>query len=161
MARFEIVTTIRATPQRCFDCSRDLDLHLTSMAHTGEQAIAGRTTGLIGMGEEVTWRARHFGVEHEHTSQITAFDPPRHFRDEMTRGRFRRFVHDHYFEPTSSGTQMRDVLEFSSPGAVIGRIVDRLVLTRYLKRLLERRSQIIRAAAESEPPSDAARTLNI
>jgi len=82
MARIEIVTEIGAPTEAVFDHSRDLDFHTNSMAHTRETAIAGRTSGLIGMGEEVTWRAKHFGVHHEHTSRITAYDRPRHFRDE-------------------------------------------------------------------------------
>ena len=41
----------------------------------GQVAVGGRTSGLIGLGEEVTWRARHFGVTQHLTSKITAFDP--------------------------------------------------------------------------------------
>jgi ligand-binding SRPBCC domain-containing protein len=125
------------------------------MAHTSERAIGGKTSGLIGMGEEVTWEGRHFGVLHTHTSRITRFDCPRHFRDEMIRGRFRRFVHDHYFEPATSGTRMLDVLEFNSPWGPLGWIVDNLVLTKYLRRLLQERNTIVRRAAESEVESEA------
>jgi len=62
MQTIRITTWIAAPPERCFDAARDLDLHLRSMAHTGERAVAGRTSGLIELGEEVTWRARHFLV---------------------------------------------------------------------------------------------------
>ncbi len=149
MPWLRIVTEIRASPERCFDLARDLDLHLRSMARTGERAVAGRTSGLIGMGEQVTWRARHFGLVHEHTSVVTAFDRARHFRDEMIRGRFKSFRHDHYFEPTPWGTLMRDVVEFESPLGALGRIADRLVLTRYFERLLRARGEAVRRAAES------------
>ncbi len=150
LPRIEISTDIRAAAELCFDLARDLDLHQRSMAHTSERAVAGRTTGLIELGEQVTWRARHFGIVHEHTSRITAFDRPRHFRDEMTRGRFKSFVHDHYFDPIECGTRMRDVLEFASPMGVVGRLVDALLLDRYLTRLLKERNQVIRRAAELE-----------
>lgn len=149
MPRITITTAIRARPERCFDLARDLDLHLKSMDHTDERAVAGKTTGLIGVGEEVTWRGRHFGVVHEHTSLITAFDPPRHFRDEMSRGRFKLFCHDHYFEPSAEGTRMIDVLEFESPWGVLGRLVNRLFLTGYLERLLLTRGAAIRRASET------------
>jgi ligand-binding SRPBCC domain-containing protein len=146
MERIELVTDIEASPERCFDAARDLDLHVRSMARTGERAVEGRTAGLIGLGEEVTWRARHFGLVHEHTSRITAFDRPRWFRDEMVRGRFARFVHDHWFEPIEGGTRMRDVVEFESPLGLLGRIVDRLVLGPYLARLLRRRNLAVRSS---------------
>jgi ligand-binding SRPBCC domain-containing protein len=150
MARIALVTEIRAPVERCFDLARDLDLHRRSMEHTGEQAIAGRTSGLIGLGEEVTWRACHFGLQHEHTSRITAFDRPRYFRDSMSRGRFARFEHDHFFEPVVIGTRMTDVLEFESPFGPIGWLVDRLVLRTYLERLIRRRNDAIKREAEGD-----------
>jgi ligand-binding SRPBCC domain-containing protein len=119
------------------------------MVHTGERAVAGRTSGLIELGEEVTWRARHFGFTHEHTSRITAFDRPRHFRDEMVNGRFKSFRHDHYFEATDVGTRMVDVLAFSSPVGLLGRLVDLLVLARYLARLIRERNAIVKREAEN------------
>ena len=149
MPTIVLETLIRATPAACFDAARDLDLHVHSMAHSGERAIAGRTSGHIEMGEEVTWRARHFGFMHEHQSRITAFDRPRHFRDSMVRGRFRSFEHDHHFEPAGEGaTLMRDVLAFRSPLGPLGALVDALVLKAYLRRMLERRNETIRARVE-------------
>lgn len=156
MARVVLVTDIQAPPGRCFDLSRDLDLHRTAMSHTGEEAIAGKTSGLIGRDEEVTWRARHFGVVHTHTSRITAFDPPLHFRDEMTSGRFKSFCHDHYFEPTDTGTRMTDVLDFASPFGLLGRLADTLFLAAYLKRLLQRRNVLIKETAEAASGSPGA-----
>ena len=148
MPRIEIHTRIAAPPQRCFDLARDLDLHLESMDHTGERAVAGKTSGLIGAGEEVTWCARHFGIWHEHRARITAFDPPRHFRDEMVEGRFAHFRHDHHFDRTDDGTRMTDVLDFASPLGPLGALVDRVVLGDYLRRLLEGRNALIRRRAE-------------
>jgi ligand-binding SRPBCC domain-containing protein len=150
MSTITIVTTIRATPERCFDASRDLDLHLESMGHTGERAVAGRTSGLIELGEQVTWEGRHFGIRQRFTSAITAYDRPRHFQDSMLRGAFRSFVHDHYFEPCEEGTLMTDVLEFRSPFGVLGASVDRMVMTAYLTRMLTKRNEIVRAALERD-----------
>lgn len=151
MATVTTELLIKARAELCFDYSRDLDLHLRSMSHTGERAVAGRTSGLIGLHEEVTWRARHCGVVHEHSSRITAFDRPRHFRDSMVRGRFRSFEHDHSFEAVGEHeTLMRDHLVFRSPLGVLGWLADRAVLASYLRRLLERRNEVIRAAAEDD-----------
>jgi hypothetical protein len=68
------------------------------------------------------------------------------FRDEMTDGPrpLRSLVHDHYFESSAAGTEMRDVFEFSSDS----RIVDRLVLTPHFRRLLKARNATIQLAAE-------------
>ena len=106
MTRIELVTDIRAPRDRCFDLARDLDLHIRSMTRSGEQAVAGKTSGLIGLGEEVTWRARHFGVVHHHKSRITAFERPSYFRDSMVAGRFKSFEHDHIFETVGGITRV-------------------------------------------------------
>lgn len=137
---------IDAPIERCFDAARDLDLHVTSMQHTNERAVAGRTTGLIELDEEVTWRGRHIGVTQHFTSRITAFDRPHHFRDEMQRGAFRSFVHDHYFVAEQGRTKMTDKLVFSAPLGVLGVLAEKLFLRRYLERLLTTRGEAIRAA---------------
>ena len=38
------------------------------MARSNESAISGNTTGLIKLGDWVTWEATHFGVKHQLTS---------------------------------------------------------------------------------------------
>jgi len=88
MPVIRVETRVQAPLERCFDLARDMDLHQRSMAHTGERAIAGRTTGLIGPDEEVTWEGRHFGLLLRHTARITQYERPRHFRDSMVEGRF-------------------------------------------------------------------------
>jgi len=143
-----IETLIRASLQRSFDAARDLDLHVRSLAHTNERAIAGRTSGLIEAGEEVTWRGRHFGIDQHFTSKITGFDAPNYFQDSMARGAFRSFVHDHFFVADGNVTVMKDVLVFSAPFGFIGRIAEKLVLRRYLERLLISRGAVIKEAAE-------------
>jgi ligand-binding SRPBCC domain-containing protein len=115
MAVIRIVTTITAPVERCFDLARDIDFHTQSLSQTKERAVAGRTTGLIELGESVTWEARHLGVRQRLTSQITAFQRPTYFRDVMTAGAFRSFAHDHRFEAQDGYTVMTDEVEFRSP----------------------------------------------
>ena len=151
MARVDLTTRIAAPPERCFDLARSVELHTQSTAATGEVAIAGRTHGLLGPGDEVTWRARHFGVWQQLTSRITAYDRPRHFRDAMVKGAFARLDHDHHFaDDGGGGTIMRDVLDFAAPLGPLGRLAERVVLIRYLRGFLEARNRAIKAAAESD-----------
>lgn len=149
MPVIDITTRISAPIERVFDLSRSVDLHAASTAQTGERAVAGVTNGLMSLGQEVTWRARHFGVWQSLTSRITAFDPPMHFRDSLVRGAFRRFDHDHYFSRHGETTIMRDVFDFESPLGVLGQLVDWLVLSRYMTRFLLARNALIKETAES------------
>lgn len=58
------------------------------MAKSREKAVGGVTAGLISLGEEVTWRAWHFGVPLHMTSRITEMVPSDYFVDEQIKGRF-------------------------------------------------------------------------
>jgi ligand-binding SRPBCC domain-containing protein len=149
MAVIRLDMDISATPAICFDLARSVDAHIASAGASGERAVAGVTTGLLGPGDEVTWRGRHFGIVQELTSRITVFDRPRHFRDEMVRGPFRRLVHDHYFDAVPAGTRMRDVFEFLAPLGPAGRLAEWMVLTRYLRRFLAERARVLKWLAES------------
>ncbi len=143
-----LTTIINAPVERCFDISRDIDIHMASTAHTGERAIAGRTSGLIGLGESVTWHARHFGIWQNLTSKVTEFHYPRYFVDEMVQGAFKSFRHEHHFEAYSGGTLMRDIFDYKAPMGILGKLADALFLKRYMTSLLERRNHIIKAEAE-------------
>lgn len=146
----ELTTDIDAPIDTVFDLARDVDLHARSMAHTGEHAIRGRTSGRIELDETVTWRARHFGLWWTLTSRITIVDPPTHFADEQVRGPFAWFRHEHRFEVRpDGGTRMHDRWEHRTPCGLLGRVADRLVLARHMRRLLETRNQALRAEAEA------------
>jgi ligand-binding SRPBCC domain-containing protein len=144
-----VTTEIRAPAERVFDLARDVDLHTVSMKRHGEVAVAGRTSGLLELGEDVTWRARHFGIAMRLTARIVEFERPRRFRDSMIRGPFARLDHEHRFHVRNGTTVMEDVFEFASPLGPVGRLVDRFVLARYLERLLRARAVAIKAAAEA------------
>ncbi|HUF04209.1 MAG TPA: SRPBCC family protein [Aridibacter sp.] len=148
MKTIQLTTQIDASPETCFDLARDIGFHTRSLEKSGEEAVDGIVEGLIGPGETVTFRGRHFGLVHEHTSRITRFERPRHFRDEMISGRLKMFSHDHFFESYNNGTRMRDVIEFESPYGFVGRIADALVLKNYLRRLIERRNRELKKEAE-------------
>src|ERR1700744_4744274 len=97
MPKIELTTRINAPIDKVFDLARSIDLHMESTKQTGEQAIAGKTSGLIELGESVTWRAKHFGIWQSLTSKITEFDQPNFFVDEMVKGAFKSFRHQHHF----------------------------------------------------------------
>lgn len=147
---FETTTTIAAPPEVVFDLSLSIDAHLDSQAAANERAIAGTTSGQIGLGEEVTWRATHFHVPFTMTSRITELERARRFVDEQTRGPFRRFHHEHEFIPTETGTAMIDRISFDAPLGPIGRVVERLVLGNYLERLIIERGEFLKDAAERQ-----------
>ena len=148
---FEHSTKINAPPEAVFDLSLDVDAHLASMSGSRERAVAGVRTGQIGLNEEVTWRATHFGIPFSMTSRVTALDRPRRFVDEQVRGPFRRFRHEHVFEASGAGTVMIDRLSFGAPWGPLGWAVERVALAGYMHRLIETRALFLKASAEQFP----------
>jgi ligand-binding SRPBCC domain-containing protein len=144
-----IETVIAAPPERCFDLARDIEAHVRSTATTRERAVGARTSGLLGPGDEVTWEATHFAIRQRLTARITRFERPRVFEDVQVRGSFAELHHVHEFEPTPTGTRMVDTFTFRSPLGPLGAVVDRLLLTAYLRRFLERRAAELKSLAES------------
>ncbi|SFH21991.1 SRPBCC family protein [Pontibacter chinhatensis] len=150
MPAIGLETTINAPVEVCFDLSRSIDLHIISTKHTGERAIAGVTSGLIGLGETVTWKAKHFGIWQHLTSRITGYERPYYFADEMVEGAFRRFKHERHFQVSGNGiTLMRDVFDCTSPFGIFGIVADKLFLMRYITQLLVERKKVIKHYAKS------------
>lgn len=135
--------------EELFDLARSIDAHKDSMAQSKEEAVAGVMSGLISLGQEVTWRAWHFGVPIRMTSRITEMEAPIYFVDEQVKGPFRRFRHVHEFTEDSDGTVMVDRVEFGAPFGPIGRLAEKLVLARYLHQLIEQRNEHLTAGSRT------------
>ena len=120
MPTIRLETYINAPIERCFDFSLSVDLHRHSVAHTHERPIVGVTTGVMKLGDTVTWEAVHFGIKQYLTSKITAYERPYRFTDEMVQGTFQEITHLHEFVPRPPGTLMIDLFAFRAPLGILG-----------------------------------------
>lgn len=151
MPRIVVSSTISAPIERCFDLARSIDFHSHSMTRSGERAVGGRMTGLIEQGEEVTWEARHMCLRQRLTSRITSMQRPHLFVDELVRGAFKSFRHEHRFEQASEGVvRVTDDFVFESPMGLLGEIANSAFLTRYMRRLLDGHQSRLKTALESD-----------
>ncbi len=150
MPIIKIEMTVKAPIQRVFDLARCIDLHEETMLRHREKAVAGVTEGLMKLGESVTWEATYFGVRQKLTSKIVKYHRPYYFRDEMIKGAFKRFDHDHFFEENIVGTLMKDVFDYDSPFNFLGKIADALFLENYMRKMLTERSKLIKKNAEGD-----------
>ena len=149
MELIELQTIINADIKICFDLARNIDFHQQSLVHSKEKAVAGKTSGLIELGESVTWQATHFGIKQQLTSKITQFNSPHYFVDEMVSGAFTSFKHEHIFEEKVNTTLMTDKFHFESPFGIFGKLANRLFLKRYMTQLLQIRNQLLKEKAEN------------
>lgn len=150
MPTIRLETSIDAPSERCFDLSLSVDAHAQSQANAHERPVAGVLAGEMRLGDTVTWEAVHFGIKQHLTSQITAYERPSSFTDEMVAGIFQELHHTHVFVPQPHGTLMVDIFTFRAPLGVLGRLAETLFLTRYMKHLLLSRNRYLKQAAESE-----------
>ncbi|GLW14537.1 MULTISPECIES: SRPBCC family protein [Streptomyces] len=141
MQHFEVVTAVAAPPDEVFAVCLDVESHTRSMADSSERAVGGKTRGELALGDTVTFQARHLGLSWRLKARITSYDRPRCFVDEQESGPFKRWRHAHHFEPDGAGgTIMRDVVDFASPLGPVGRIIDTLLLRRYMPHLIRTRN---------------------
>lgn len=152
MSRFEVTTHVLAPPEVVFDASLSVELHASSMRDSREQAVAGVTSGQLALGDQVTWRARHFGIPWHLTSTISAHVRPSSFVDEQVRGPFRYWRHEHTFQPDGETTVMKDIVDFAAPGGPVGAVAERLVLRRYMVKLILMRNAHIKEITEVRDP---------
>lgn len=150
MPFIHITTFIFSPIERVFDLSRSISLHKIAAVDTNEKAIAGVMGGLISKNETVTWQARHLYKTRQFTSTITEMSRPDHFIDEMVRGDFKNFRHEHHFKSAGNGTIMIDTVRFESPFGLIGRLFNTFYLTRYIEQFIIKRNAVIKDYAESE-----------
>jgi ligand-binding SRPBCC domain-containing protein len=150
MAKIYLETIVNAPIERVFDLARSIDLHKLSTKGTKEEAIAGRTTGLIKLNESVTWKAKHFGIYQTLTVVITQFDRPNLFTDKMIKGTFASMTHKHKFDKLDHGTKMTDIFEFTSPLGLLGRLAEKTFLTRYMTQFLLIKNQELKIVAEGD-----------
>lgn len=148
MTKIVLSISIKAPIQVVFDCARSIDIHMLSTAKTNEKAIAGKTSGLCELGDEVTWRAKHFGIYQTLSSRITKLKAPFYFQDCMVKGAFSFIKHDHFFEEKDDMTLMKDVFIYGVPYGIIGKLFNRIILKKHMTAFLVARNNVIKEVAE-------------
>ena len=150
MPKIILKTIIKSDKNTVFDLSRSVDLHLLSTKKTNEKAISGKTSGLMEFNDTVTWRAKHLGFYQNLTTRITEYDKPNYFADEMVKGAFKNFKHEHIFETIEQETLMTDVFTYQSPFWMVGKLADFIFLKKYMTKFLIERNSLIKHFAENK-----------
>lgn len=150
MTTINLSTQINASIQTVFNVSRNIDIHQQSAFKSKEKAIDGVTSGLINITETVTWRGKHFGFYLQHKSKITAMEIPYFFVDEMVKGHFKSFKHEHTFTEKNGVTTMIDFLQYETPLGILGKFFDHYFLEKHLRNFLLERNIVLKNLAENQ-----------
>ena len=171
MPSITVETRIAAPRERVFDLSRDAAAHAESSAFTGERIVEpGRTSGLLELGDLLTFEGRHLGLRQRVTVRITEMDPPRRYVDECVRGVLRELHHVHEFledgaphprfadplpaggERGVAGTIMRDTITWRSPLGILGRAADALFVAPHMRWFVTEKQGRLKRMAEARFP---------
>ena len=151
MIPLRIETEVFAPRERCFDLARSVDFHAASSQIIAGKAVAYRVSGLSEQGDKTTWSARFFGVRFRLTTEITHFDRPHGFSDDLCAGLFRHFGHVYTFTTRETDrTLMIDDFRFESPFGFLGAAFDTLILRRQMHAVALSRALHLKRVAESE-----------
>jgi len=136
-------TRIRAPRERVFDLARHVAAHVATMPDERAEGA----TGLLELGDRVTFHQRQFGVPFSLTAEVTEMGRPRRFADEQVSGVFGSLVHEHTFEQRGDGTVMRDDVRFAMPFGPVGRLGEP-VARRRLQSLVDYHARALQELAE-------------
>jgi ligand-binding SRPBCC domain-containing protein len=150
LPKLETEIIINAPKERCFLLSLSVDIQVVSAKAMKGKVVGGKTSGIMEPGDSVTWLAKHFGMFQKITVMIVKYKYPAQFTEEMLKGPFKSFKHEHYFDTISGKTLMKDVLKFESPASMFGKKVNFEYLERYLENYLEKRNNALKIFAESD-----------
>jgi len=88
-------------------------------------------------------------------TEIVEWSPPRRFVDVQLRGPYRQWHHTHSFTSKDGGTLVEDVVRYSLPLGIVGRIAHYVAVRRDVERVFDYRVARIAELFEGRTLSDA------
>ncbi|MDX2047209.1 MAG: SRPBCC family protein [Chitinophagaceae bacterium] len=150
MNSIHLTTFIQAPVDRVFDLSRNITVYKVTLQHTRHNFSSGSASSLIGLGDTLTFRAKHLGKTRIMTAKVINLKKPDSFVEEQVNGDLRRFRHEHHFMQAENGTIMIDMLDFEGPTDWFGKLLGKFYLKKYLQKFIQKRNEVIKQYAESE-----------
>ena len=147
MVTIRLTTWVNAPVERCFKLATSAEFNSAA----GSIGTHARGLDELQVGDTLVWHSWRWGLRLSHTSRIDQLRPVTYFREVMVEGGFRKYDHEHHFAPMDDGTRMRDEVHFVAPMGPVGAVMERVLLRKYVMRLLaERHSRLKRIAESSE-----------
>ena len=150
MPTIHLTTFIAAPIDRVFDLSRSIFVHKQSMIKFNETVASGITTGLLSVGEVVTWKSKHLYKTRFFKLKVLDMNPPTSFTEVQIKGDFKSYKHEHFFKPVRNGTLVIDLFHFEIRYGKAGVLFNKVYLTNYIRTVLEHRNKFLKEYAESK-----------
>jgi Uncharacterized conserved protein len=92
-------------------------------------------------GAKIAYGLRVRGVPLKWLTEIEQWRPPFQFIDVQVSGPYKLWRHTHLFSEVERGTRMRDIVNYALPFGPLGRLANRLQVSRDLSKIFEYRTQ--------------------
>ena len=105
--------------------------------------VVSSTTERVQAGTEIQYRLWWQIFPMKWRSRISEFVDGELFADEMLRGPYKRWYHRHLFAQLEDGVEVVDIVEYTLPFGVLGRLVHGAVIRRQLEAIFDYRATTI------------------
>jgi ligand-binding SRPBCC domain-containing protein len=143
MITMRLTTWVNAPMELCFRLATNVKFN-SATASRGEPA--GDTFQVGDTFDRSAWR---MGFHMSITNRIEEIHPYSYFKEVMVDGSFRQFEHEHHFTPINEGTRVRSEVWFSVGRGPAALLVERVLLRRYVMKLLTERHKRLKHGVES------------
>lgn len=97
-------------------------------------------------GALIEYRLRIRGVPVYWQTEIACWEPGKRFVDRQLKGPYRKWVHEHRFEPAGDQTRMFDRVDYALPGGPLAPIAHALFVRKEVERIFQFRTEAIAQA---------------
>ena len=152
MPRIHLTSCIHAPVERVFDLSRSTSVHKAVLRTYRNGRLDGATDGIIGLQDKLTFSLTFMGRQRVVVTRIEEITPPTEMTSSLVKGRgsFDSLRHEQHFKSISNGTLLIDLLDYEVAYGGLGRILDKLLIKKFLKKYLEQKNGVIKQYAESD-----------
>jgi len=98
------------------------------------------------VGTLIDCQVRIRGIPVKWRTEISVWEPGKRFIDIQVKGPYRKWIHEHRFEPDGAGTRIWDAVEYAVPGGLLAPIVHNLFVRREIKSVFAYREKVLREA---------------
>jgi ligand-binding SRPBCC domain-containing protein len=110
--------------------------------HMGFRITSAPGSDKMFIGQIITYAVSPFqGISSNWVTEITHIEEKKYFIDEQRFGPYSMWHHEHWFEPIPGGIEMTDRISYKLPLGFVGRLVEKWVVRKQLRKIFSFRHQ--------------------
>jgi len=137
LTRIEKSIVIEAPVEKVFDFVTDVDNFVKTQPPETETTVLSRDKGPDRVGSKAKVRAKAGGQVWEVEMEVTELVKNKRRVMRQKSGALKKMEATDLFEPTEKGTKLTSILEYELPYSLIGKVVDKLKVSKDIEKSLD------------------------